>query len=116
MESVQFATISTERKKHKEDELSEEEKTVLLSISGKLLWASTQTRPDLVYDACIVANHGKKPTLKKLLGANKAIRKLKAVDVVLKFPHQTRYQSCVILMLHMQVCPVDLPKVPSSYS
>ena len=86
VKSVQSATISTERKKHKEDELSEEEKTVLSSISGKLLWASTQTRPDIAYDACIVANHGKKPTLNKLLEANKAICKLKAVDVVLKFP------------------------------
>ena len=86
VKSVQSGTISTERKKHKEDELSEEEKTALSSISGKLLWASTQTRPDIAYDACIVANHGKKPTLNKLLEANKAIRKLKAVDVVLKFP------------------------------
>ena len=49
VKSVQSATISTERKKHKEDELSEEEKTVLSSISGKLLWASTQTRPDIAY-------------------------------------------------------------------
>ena len=105
---VQSATVSTERKKHKADELSEEEKTGLSSIGGKLLWASTQTRPNIAYDACIVANHGKKPTSNKLLEANKAIRKLKAVDVVLKF-HPLGVPDKISVLCYSDATHASLP-------
>ena len=57
------------------DALSENEVQLLRSLSGQLLWVTSQTRPDAAYDSCLVSNVGKDPKKKILLGANKAIKK-----------------------------------------
>ena len=78
--------ISAERMKKKGDLLTQEEKSQLRSVSGQLLWATSQTRPDCAYHSCIVSNYGKEPTVNNLLIANKAIKAIKACDLRLTFP------------------------------
>ena len=75
--ALEEVILSTQRSRQKDDLLTCEETTLLRSISGQLLWASSQTRPDVSFDACVVSNYGKEPTVRNLLMANKAIRKLK---------------------------------------
>ena len=59
---------------------------MLRSLSGQLLWATTQTRPDSAYNSCIVSNYGKAPTVQNVLTANKALKKMKSEKVSLRFP------------------------------
>ena len=79
-----------EIKKHRsclrDSELTREEKYDLRSLGGQLLWASTQTRPDLSFLACQLANVGRNPTVKQLHEANKAVRKMKNDKVEIKYP------------------------------
>ena len=61
----------------KADELNEEEKAKLKRLSGQMMWVTSQTRPDLSFETCIMNNAGKHPTVKTTHEANKAFRKLK---------------------------------------
>ena len=86
VEGLNLIEISSERMKQKDEKLTSEEKAMLRSASGQLLWAATQTRPDIAYDACVVSNNGKEATVRNILAANKAIKKLKSGSTRLKFP------------------------------
>ena len=68
-------------------ELSHDEKSELKRLSGQMLWVSSQTRPDLSYETCVMSNMGKHPTVMKVHEANKALAKLKSKNVCIKFPH-----------------------------
>ena len=47
VQSLMPITLSAERLSEKDDLLTSEEKSQLRSVSGQLLWATSQTRPDL---------------------------------------------------------------------
>ena len=87
VQSLQPIVLSAARKQDKSKPLSEDEKSILRSVSGRLLWVTSQTRPDVAYNSCVVSNYGKCPTVKNLIEANKAITKLKATNLKLKFPN-----------------------------
>ena len=84
--ALEEVPLDATRRKMKDDILTEEEVTSLRSASGQIHWAATQSRPDAAYDACVVANYGTNPTVKNLLLANKAIRKIKSQPACIKFP------------------------------
>ena len=67
------------------DAFSENEVQLLRSLSGQLLWVTSQTRPDVAYDSCFAGNVGKDPKKRILLDANKAIKKLKNQELQLLF-------------------------------
>ena len=87
--SLEEIPLSKERQKQKDDLLNKEEKSKLRSLSGQMLWVTTQTRPDFAYEACRMSNVGKSPTVRMIIEANKAVKHLKssAFDVRLAFPH-----------------------------
>ena len=60
------------------------------------MWASTQTRPDISFDACVVSNYGKEPTIRHIIAANKAIRKLKSTTSKLVFPNLGKPEDITI--------------------
>jgi hypothetical protein len=86
--SLEEIPISKDRSKQKNDTLTKDEKSKLRSLSGQMLWVTTQSRPDLAYEACRMSNAGKSPTVKLIIEANKAVKHLKttAYDVRLAFP------------------------------
>ena len=86
IESLKPIELAAEERLDKERTLSDKEKSMLRSLSGQLLWATTQTRPDAAFNTCIVSNYGKSPTVQNILVANKALKKMKANTVCLKFP------------------------------
>ena len=81
----------------KERELNLTEKSQLRQISGQLNWITTQSRPDLSYDNCIVANSVKSARVKDAIKANKTIRKSKQNEVKIRYSAKFDLSSCKIL-------------------
>ena len=79
--------LTFERFQQKDEPLTKEEISKLKSISGQILWATSQTRPDAMFDSCIASNYGKHPTVRNIIQANKVIKKLKSTQVKLVFPN-----------------------------
>ena len=46
--------------------LTAEEKTDLKAFAGQLAWVAGQTRPDMAFECCHIANIGKNPTIEDL--------------------------------------------------
>ena len=70
----------------RDEVLTQEEKGDLKRFSGQMLWVSTQTRPDVSYETCMMGNMGKSPTMDMIHNANKALVKMKSKKVEIKFP------------------------------
>ena len=71
----------------KADELNEEEKAELKCLNGQMMWVTSQTRPDLSSETCVMSIAGKHLTVKTIHEGNKAVKKLKSKRVDLKFPN-----------------------------
>lgn len=87
VENLKAIDTAPGRLECKDEPLTAEEKSQLRSVSGQLLWATSQTRPDCAYYSCVVSNYGKEPTVRELVTANKAVKTMKSRDVQLKFPN-----------------------------
>ena len=72
-------------KRNPDSELKSEEKEYLKRLSGKMIWAASQTRPDISYETCVMSNQGRHPTVKMIRDANKAVTKLKKRNVSICF-------------------------------
>ena len=72
-------------KRNPDSELKSEEKEDLKRLSGKMIWAASQTRPDISYETCVMSNQGRHPTVKMIRDANKAVTKLKKRNVSICF-------------------------------
>ena len=86
VETLEEIEIRADRKKQINDSLTQEEKGELRSVCGQLLWVTSQTRPDVSFQGCMLSNYGKNGTVKSLVEANKAIKTLKSKEVRLMFP------------------------------
>ena len=86
IDSLVPINISQSRHKMKLDDLTQEERAELRRLSGQMLWVTSQTRPDLSYETCVISNVGKNPKVALLFEANKALSKLKKDRVKLQFP------------------------------
>ena len=90
-ESLKPLVISAERARQIDEPLTKNEVAQLKSLSGQILWASSQTRPDVAYDSCVVGNYRKEPTVRSLLRANKCIQKLQMNFIRFLRPSVRRY-------------------------
>ena len=87
IESIQPVDLPKERRQQKDEILTKEERRSLKSLSGKMMWVTNQTRPDMAFETCVMSNQGKNPTVKKIIEANKAVKKLKNTNnICIKFP------------------------------
>nr|XP_039252849.1 uncharacterized protein LOC120330085 [Styela clava] len=77
--------LSHQRKTDLDARLTHLESEALQSKISQLLWISTQSRPDISFDTCILATNFKSATVKDLLRVNKVISKLKSNSVDLNF-------------------------------
>ena len=84
--SISPISVPQSRYSIRNEELTQEEKVELKRFSGQMLWVSSQTRPDLSYETCMMGNTGKNPTMSMIHDANKALGKLKSTKVNVKFP------------------------------
>ena len=86
LEDLDTIQLSIERSKQKNEKLGKEEIKDLRALVGKLIWLSTNTRPDIAFDVCQVSNYGKSPTVSDILLANKTVEKAKKNKLRLIFP------------------------------
>ena len=83
---MKLVELITERASQKDEELTIKEMSKLRSISGQLLWVTSQTRPVASFDSCRVSNYGKNSKVKNLLETNKAVKKLQSSILRLVYP------------------------------
>ena len=74
--SLKPVELSTKRVSQKHEELTIEEKSKLKSISGQLLWLTSQTCPDASLDCCGVSNHGQKSQSEELTRSKQSCEKV----------------------------------------
>ena len=86
IKDIEAIPLSASRVQQRESECTSEEKKYLKSLGGKMMWAATQTRPDLSFETCILTNVAKCSKVKTIHDANKAVTKLKSSTVHMKFP------------------------------
>lgn len=83
--SLEMIDISKSRSMQKEMLLEEDEKAQLRSKIGQILWMGRQSRPDIMFDACMLASAYNKATVKDILDINKVIGRLKQGKLTMKF-------------------------------
>ena len=71
---------------NKDSPLSSEQVSSLRHTVGQLNWISSQTRPDIAFDNCVIGSCISKATVDLIHKTNKAIRKAKTNDMTLRFP------------------------------
>ena len=87
MENILPNVITKARTLQKEGLLNQSEVRQLRSLVGQILWAANQTRPDISFDACMLAAKLKNARVQDILDANKVVKKVKSETVKLKFQH-----------------------------
>lgn len=76
-----------ERLRGKDDQLTDVKKKSLRSLSGQLLWVTSQTRPDCSFDSYCVSNYGKLLTVRNIVDA---VKKLTSKKLRLVFPENLK--------------------------
>ena len=83
--------------KDKENVLDSTERGDLKRLAGQMIWVTSQTRPDVAFETCVMSN-GENPTVRKALEANKALSKMKSDRVRLLFPQLGDYTRWSVLL------------------
>ena len=83
--TAMLKTFAIDRNREKTSPLSAQERSILRSKVGQLLWLSKQTRPDIAYDVTTVASRLSVSTVDDMKRVNKIIRKVQSEEVNLNF-------------------------------
>ena len=87
VKNILLIVITKARTLQKDSLLNQSEVSQLRSLVGQILWAANQTRPDISFDACMLAAKLKNARVQDILDANKVVKKIKSETVILKFQH-----------------------------
>lgn len=87
VQQLQPISMDKKRTQEKDSKLTGEETTMLRSKIGQITWIAQQSRPDIAFDACMLAASVNNATVAHLIEANKIIRKIKAENVQLRFQY-----------------------------
>ena len=85
--SSDIKAVEISRTSDKERTLTEQEKKAYQTTLGKLLWLSSQTRPDLSYDTMELSTYTNTAKVKHQMIMNKVVKKLQ------RGPRQIRYNA-----------------------
>ena len=91
--------------------LSSTEITCLKQLSGQLNWVTTQSRPDLAFENCMIGNSINKASVRDVFNANRALRRLRDHDLSLFFP-RLNLQACSLVGF----CDASFANLPDSGS
>ena len=108
IQSLQEIKIDTDRKKQLDEKLNEKELHDLRSASGQLLWATSQTRPDMAYYSCKAGNYGNNASVRSLVEVNRTIKRLKSENLKLMYPNLGR-TDLMEIMVHADASHASLP-------
>ena len=85
-EGMSMHEFTADRKKEADENLTEKELKEYRKIVGSLNWVATTSRPDLCFEVVELSTHFKNATVRDMLAANKAVRKLQTHDYKILFP------------------------------
>ena len=83
--TAMLKTVFVDKDREKTSPLSAQERSILRSKVGQLLWLAKQTRPDIAFDVATVASKLSVSTVDDMKRVNKIIRKVQAEQVYLNF-------------------------------
>ena len=78
-------------------QINEKEKQQLRTVSGQLLWVSTQTRPDVAYATCFASNSVTEGTIADLRMVNKTVKFLENNPLTLRFKKLLLPESVLVV-------------------
>ena len=87
VENLRFISIDKARALQRDSSLTNSEFDMLQSKIGQILWVARQSRPDVMFDACMLSASLKDATVQNIIEANKVVRRLKSEKVALKFQY-----------------------------
>ncbi|VDH89490.1 Hypothetical predicted protein [Mytilus galloprovincialis] len=99
-------TVSIDRKRPNDSQLSSVEQTVLRSKVGQLLWLAKTTRPDIAFDIVRIASKLETSTIEDFKRVNKLLRKVRNDPVSLHFKELGEH---VELLLYTDASFCNLP-------
>ena len=77
--------------------LTKEESVEMRHVIGQINWITSQTRPDVSFFNCMIANSTKNPTVSDLLQVNKTVRRIRSQRVSLIFPSSLDLSTCQLV-------------------
>ncbi|CAL4239450.1 unnamed protein product, partial [Meganyctiphanes norvegica] len=98
IDGMKQISIAKSRSAMKGDDLTTEECAGLKKFAGQMLWVTSQTRPDLSFEICMISNTGKNHKVSLLCEANKALSKLNRDRVCLHFPALGDYRKLSVIV------------------
>ena len=84
--NVSMHELSADRKKEKDNQLTDNELKSYRKIVGSLNWVATTSRPDMCFEVVELSTHFKNATVRDMINANKAVRKLQTNDYEIVYP------------------------------
>jgi len=108
IKNLQPILIDPSRALQRDALLTECETDNLRSKIGQLLWVARQSRPDIMFDTCVLAANLKHATVQTMHEANKVVRKLKSEHVTLKF-HNLGKEDSLKLVVFSDASMGNLP-------
>ena len=93
----EIEVVEIDKPNQKDRKLLPHETQQLRRVAGQLNWVSTQTRPDMAYAASAVSSSIKDATVRNLVTANKFIKLLKCIELVLSFPQISDLQNASLV-------------------
>ena len=94
--SIKPVNLSRDRQIQKQDACTVEETSLYCQLIGKLNWVACQTRPDALFDVCMLSSNMKSPTVGDVLKANKVLRYIKSDHLHICFPSLQNLKNCKI--------------------
>ena len=82
-EKVENIIIAPERAKNQDDDLNDEEKSILRVVAGRIGWLARGTRPDLTFAQIEISTKFVNGKVRDLIAAAKALRKAKSGECFL---------------------------------
>ena len=86
IDEIKPISIAPSRSVRKNDDLNQDEMSLLRESIGQFNWVATQSRPDISYDVMDLSMSIKNAKIEHLSQANKVLKKLKGENSVILFP------------------------------
>ena len=107
-----LSQIELKCKTEKDRKLSQDQLLLLKKLCGQLNWLCTQSRPDICYENCVVANSQTNATVRDIYYANKVVRKLHSTDFSLCFNGGINLHNCNVVTF----CDASFGNLPNGGS
>ena len=97
IETMKPISLSSDKFSSKQSPLTKSQYVDFRHLLGQINWCASQIRLDVAFDNCYLSNRSAEPCVNDLLYANKVVKKLKSVDLILNFvPFDSMDDLCIL--------------------